>query len=236
VSTSGSTSSDEERPGHRAGRAHGSERREDVTDSRGRSAGFGAHDPREVVALQQEQFGGIKPGSAFFGWLTATGTAVLLTALVAAAGVALGVATGTTPDQAGSTASSDTQTVGITGAIVLAVILFIAYYCGGYVAGRMARFNGAKQGLAVWLWAALIAGLVALAAAVAGNKYDVLSQVNSFPRIPVDSGTLTTGGIIALVLAAVVALVAAVLGGIAGMRYHRRIDAATPELDARQAR
>lgn len=187
-------------------------------------------DPRKVVDRQQEQFGGIKPGSAFFGWLTATGTAVLLAALVSAAGVALGLATDTTLNQASSSASTDTKTVGITGAIILAVILFIAYFCGGYVAGRMARFNGAKQGLAVWLWAALIAGLVALAAVIAGNKYDVLSQVNTFPRIPIDAGTLTTGGVIALIVAALVALLAAVLGGIAGMRYHRRIDDATPEL------
>ena len=137
-----------------------------------------------MVARQQEQFGGIKPGSAFFGWLTATGTAVLLAALVSAAGVALGLATDTTVDKAASAATADSKTVGITGAIVLAVILFIAYFCGGYVAGRMARFNGAKQGLAVWLWAALIAGLVALAAVIAGNKYDVLSTREHLPEDP----------------------------------------------------
>ncbi|BAS18013.1 hypothetical protein AHiyo8_63160 [Arthrobacter sp. Hiyo8] len=39
-----------------------------------------------VIAREKEQFGGIKIGSAFFGWLTATGMAVLLVALVAAAG------------------------------------------------------------------------------------------------------------------------------------------------------
>ena len=44
-----------------------------------------------VVAREKEQFGGIKIGSAFFGWLAATGTAVLLTALVAAAGTAVGL-------------------------------------------------------------------------------------------------------------------------------------------------
>src|SRR6478609_4762648 len=37
-----------------------------------------------VVAREKEQFGGVKIGSAFFGWLAATGMAVLLTALVAA--------------------------------------------------------------------------------------------------------------------------------------------------------
>ena len=48
-----------------------------------------------VVAREKEQFGGIKIGSAFFGWLAATGMAVLLTALVAAAGTAVGLATNT---------------------------------------------------------------------------------------------------------------------------------------------
>src|SRR5438270_3758803 len=48
-----------------------------------------------VLERQQERYGGIKFGSAFFGWLTATGTALLLTALLAAAGAAVGVATNT---------------------------------------------------------------------------------------------------------------------------------------------
>src|SRR6476660_7034198 len=48
-----------------------------------------------AVARQKERFGGIKVGSAFFGWLTATGMAVLLTALVAAAGTAVGLANNT---------------------------------------------------------------------------------------------------------------------------------------------
>ena len=46
----------------------------------------GTADRHTVVARQKDAYGGIKVGSAFFGWLTATGTAVLLTALVAAAG------------------------------------------------------------------------------------------------------------------------------------------------------
>ena len=41
-----------------------------------------APDRREVVGRQKDAFGGMKFGSCFFGWLTASGTAVLLTALV----------------------------------------------------------------------------------------------------------------------------------------------------------
>jgi len=179
-----------------------------------------------ALAAERESFGGVKVGSAFFGWLTATGMAVLLTALVAAAGTAVGVATGTDTGQAAADASKDPRSVGLVGGIVLLIILFVAYYCGGYVAGRMARFNGAKQGLAVWLWALVVALVVAAVAAIAGSKYDVLSQLNSFPRIPVDGGTLTTGGLIALLVVAIASLVGALLGGRAGMHYHRKVDRA----------
>jgi len=180
----------------------------------------------EVVAAEKEQYGGIKIGSAFFGWLTATGTAILLTAIVAASGTAVAVATNTDVGTATSQAAQDPKTVGLLGGVVLLVILFVAYFCGGYVAGRMARFNGAKQGVAVWLWAVLIAIVLAIVGAAGGSKYNVLGQLNSFPRIPVNEGTLSTAGIVALITVAVASLVGAVLGGLAGMRFHRKVDKA----------
>jgi hypothetical protein len=178
-----------------------------------------------VAAREKEQFGGIKIGSAFFGWLAATGTAVLLTALVAAAGTAVGLATNTDVNTAVNQASND-QTVGLLGITVLLVILFVAYYCGGYVAGRMARFNGAKQGFMVWVWAVIAAIIVAVLGLLAGPQYNVLATLNSFPRIPVNEGQLNTMGVIAAVVVAVVALVGAVLGGLAGMHFHRKVDRA----------
>lgn len=185
-----------------------------------------ARDRESVVAREKEEYGGIKLGSAFFGWLTATGTAVILTALAAAAGAALGLSGTTDAQEVVDQATENAETIGIVGGIVLVVVLFVAYYCGGYVAGRMARFDGAKQGLAVWLWAVVIAIVLALLGLVAGSQYNVLSQLNTFPQIPVSASDLTTGGIIALVAAAVVSLVGAVLGGIAGMRFHRKVDRA----------
>ncbi len=194
------------------------------------SAGAAARDAgldrESVLEREKERYGGIKVGSAFFGWLTATGTAVLLTALLAAAGTAVGVATNTQAGEAVGQATQNASTIGVAGGIVLLVILFVAYFCGGYVAGRMARFNGAKQGIAVWLWAVAIAVIVAVVGLIAGTKYNVLSTLNAFPRIPVDEGTLTTGGIIALLAAAAAALIGAVLGGLAGMRFHRKVDKA----------
>jgi MFS family permease len=187
------------------------------------------HDPdnrRSVFKREKDEYGGVKVGLAFFGWLTATGTAVILTTFVAAAGAAFSLATNTGTSSATSQAAQDPKTVAIVGAVVLLVMLFIAYYCGGYVAGRMARFHGVRQGLAVWLWAVAIAALVSVLAALAGNHYDVLSRLNSFPRIPVSQGNLTTGGLIALVLVAVGSLGGALLGGLAGMRFHRQVDKA----------
>ena len=86
-------------------------------------------DRATIVARQKERFGGIKVGSAFFGWLTATGMAVLLIALLTAAGVAFGVATNTevTVDQAVQESQNGTgtaQTVGLVGGITLLVVLF----------------------------------------------------------------------------------------------------------------
>jgi hypothetical protein len=181
-------------------------------------------DRHTVVAREKEEHGGIKIGSAFFGWLTAMGMAVLLTALLAAAGTAVGVATRTDVGEATDSASSQADTIGLVGGIVLLVILFVAYYCGGYVAGRMARFDGLKQGLAVWLWALVVALVAAALVAVAGNEYDVLGKLNSFPRLPVDEGDLTTGGIIAIVAVVAASLAGALLGGLAGMRFHRKVD------------
>jgi hypothetical protein len=50
--------------------------------------------------------------------------------------------------------------------------------------------------------------------------------VNSFPRLPLNEGTLTTGGIIVAVGVVAASLIGALLGGLAGMRYHRRVDRA----------
>jgi hypothetical protein len=180
-------------------------------------------DRREVVSREKDAFGGMKFGSCFFGWLAASGTAVLLAALVTGVGAALGLsrdveAAGTSPAQA--------ESVGLVGGIVLLAIIFVSYLTGGYVAGRMARFNGLKQGLGVWLWAVIIAILVGLAGWLAGAQFDVLARTNSFPRLPLNEGTLTTGGIIVAIGVVAASLIGALLGGLAGMRYHRRVDRA----------
>lgn len=186
----------------------------------------GAHSTRGValdaVDAQRSRYGGIKWGAAFFGWLSANGLAVLLVALLSAAGVAIGLTQGVpTTDEA----TQEAGTIGIVGGIVLLVVLFLAYLAGGYVAGRMSRFDGARQGIAVWVIGLLVVIALAVAGLVFGSQYNVLQQLD-LPRIPVDEGTATTGGIIALVAVLLVTLLGAILGGKLGERFHRKVDRA----------
>lgn len=102
-------------------------------------------------------------------------------------------------------------------------VLVLAYYSGGYVAGRMSRFDGARQGVGVWAFGLAVTILLAVVSAIAGSEYNVLRQLN-LPRIPIDEGSLATGGVIALIAIFVGTLLAALLGGKAGERYHRKVD------------
>ena len=175
---------------------------------------------RNVRARQREEYGGINWGAAFFGWLVAVGVAVLLTGILAAAGAAIGL---TEPSTASQAQSTSTETLSLAGAIALLVVLAIAYYCGGYVAGRMSRFDGARQGIGSWVVGLLITIAAAVLAVVAGSQYNVVERAN-LPRLPIGDQTLTTGGAIASIAIVLGTLLFAALGGIAGARYHRKVD------------
>ena len=95
----------------------------------------------------RERFGGINWGAAFFGWLVAIALTILLTSIAGAVTAAVSDTANVTQTQAERQAG----TIGIAAGVVLLVVLAIGYYAGGYVAGRMSRFDGGRQGLAVWL-------------------------------------------------------------------------------------
>lgn len=175
---------------------------------------------KDVLQRQREEFGGFSWGADFFGWLVALGLATLLIGLLAATGAAVGLTQADTQD-----ATEQATTIGIIGGVALLVMLLAAYYCGGYVAGRMARFNGPRQGLGVWLIGLIVTIVLAVAGAVLGAEYNVLSELN-LPRIPVGEGSLTTGGLIALAAVVIGTLLAALAGGKAGTHFHRKVDRA----------
>jgi hypothetical protein len=168
-------------------------------------------------ARQRDRFGGIRWGSAFFGLLSAIGLAAILLGIVAAAGVAIGVS------QINDVRNGNADTIGLGGAILVLAILALSWYCGGYVAGRMARFDGARQGIGVWVWTIVIGAALTVAAIIGGSQYDVLHQLN-LPNVAVGSESLTTTGFVTLAAALVVTLLFAVLGGKAGDLFHRRVD------------
>jgi hypothetical protein len=175
---------------------------------------------RDVRARQREEFGGLNWGAAFFGWLVAVGMAVILLAILSAAGTVFSLG-----EVNESEANSNAETIGIVGGILLIAILAIAYYCGGYVSGRMSRFDGARQGFGTWAIGLFVTIVLAVAGAIFGSEYNVLAELN-LPRIPIDEGSLTTGAAIALAAVVILTLLAALGGGKAGERYHRRIDRA----------
>ncbi len=175
----------------------------------------------EGTARRREisRFRGLNLGAAFFGWLVGVGMAAILTAMLSAAGAALAL----TKDALANTHTTTTLT--LTGATLLAVILLLSYYAGGYVAGRLSRFSGAVQGVGVWVIGLVVTVGLAIAAAAAGTKYNVLGQLR-LPSIPVSGQSFAPGGAIVLAAVAVLTLVAAMLGGVVGLRYHHRVDRA----------
>jgi hypothetical protein len=186
--------------------------RDTTTSTRRTRPGAGAATAAEAAHLRaRDEFGGINWGSAFFGWLVATGLAAILIGIEYAAGAAIGLS------------NASASTVDIVGGAILICTFALAYFCGGYVAGRMSRFDGFRQGVATWIVGLVLTGALAVAGAIWGSKYDVLGALH-IPRIPVDEGGIATGGAIALAAALVASLVFAALGGKAGQRYHNRVD------------
>ncbi len=175
---------------------------------------------------QRDEFGGINWGAAFFGWIVALGIGVLLTAIVAPPAPPSG-----SPTPSGTGALAGRDTIGIVGGALLIVIALLAYYAGGYVAGRMSRFDGARQGFAVWVFGLLVTAARGRRRARSSATSTTCSSKLNLPRIPVDASDLTTGGAISLAAIVLGSLLAAMIGGKVGQRYHRRVDRAALDTD-----
>jgi hypothetical protein len=173
----------------------------------------------DLQQRRREEYGGFNLGAAFFGWLVAIGVTILLTGIVG--GVLAAVGSQYSVTQREATSSADTA--GIVTAVILLVILLIGYFAGGYVAGRMSRFDGGRQGAGVWVIGLLVTIAVAVLGAIAGNEYDLLRRVD-LPSLPITADEATVGAIITLVVIVLGTLLAAILGGKAGQRYHTKID------------
>jgi len=180
---------------------------------------------RDTMYVNQRQaYGGVKVGSAFFGWLSAAALTVLLFSIAAGIVAAVGYNSGALPQDPRSLVSDDSA-LGITAIVVSLVLLFIAYFGGGYVAGRMARFDGLRQGLAVWVWAIVMAVLATVIGLATGGM-DLVNTVTGSAALSSMVQDLSVPGLITLGVVLLVTLAGALLGGLAGMRFHRKVDRA----------
>ncbi|MCM3686453.1 hypothetical protein [Kocuria rosea] len=177
-------------------------------------------DPATRYARQREEFGGLQLVPGFFGWLSALALTWLLLALAglaaSAAGLRLDDGMGGVVDELASGSPA-----AWTGAVVLGAAEFLAFLGGGYAAGRMARFSGARQGVSVWLWSLLGRSVATVAGLVWADTIG-LAPVGVSAQALI--GDLLAPGLLAVAAVLLVDLLGAVLGGLWGARYHRRVD------------
>lgn len=169
----------------------------------------------------RELYGGMNGGADVFGWLVALSVSALLTGVIGAVVAAVNQQANVTQTEAEQQAG----TIGLVAAAVLVLVAAIGYYCGGYVAGRMSRFDGARQGLGVWLIGLVVMVVAVGLGALFGREYNVLDRV-ALPDLPIATDAASLGGIVTALVLLVVTLLAALAGGAVGSRYHRKVDAA----------
>lgn len=184
-----------------------------------------AHDERVIAADRNQrahdEFGGVNIGAAFFGWLVAVAMAVLLSSIVGALAAAVDATTNLTQDDVQREAGA----VSLGAAIAVVLVLLVSYYTGGYVAGRMSRFDGGRQGLAVWVIGLVVTLIAVGLGALFGDQYNVMDRVD-LPRFPVPTDAATWGGLITAAVIVIGTLLAAMTGGKVGHRYHDKVDRA----------
>ena len=174
------------------------------------------------IAANRAAFGGIDLPASLVGMLTALATLVLLGGLIGAAIGAIGYQTGLSGD--------DVEDIGLASLIGGIAAIFVAYLIGGWTAGRIARYDGARNGLMTGIWTVLLGAVLSTLAYFFGNEYDVLRNVD-LPQW-FDRDALTTTAFVSGIAAVATMLLAGLLGGLWGSRYHRVADESLLDSDA----
>lgn len=173
----------------------------------------------EDAQVDDPAYRGFKFGAAFFGLLVAISITVLLAGVVGA--VAIGVESVVNFTRA--EAEQQAGTLGIAAAVIVVLTGSFAFYTGGYVAGRLARFDGARQGFGVWMITLLLLAVAAGGGAFLNSQYDLVGRLDR-PDVPLSNDVLLTGGLFTAAALVFLPLLAALLGGKQGQRYHDKID------------
>lgn len=179
----------------------------------------------DVRAAQKRRFGGMQLLPGLFGWLAALSVSGVLLLASGLFGPQWGIETANGIGRALDHGLLNPQdSAGWLALIVFAMIEFLALLGGGYVAGRMARFSGVAQGVSVWLWSLLARAIASVAALLWADTVGLAPQSLAAQSV---IGPVLGWGLVALAAVVVLDLVAAILGGMWGMRYHRKVDAWT---------
>ena len=179
----------------------------------------------ELRRRQRQHFGGMQLIPGVLGLLTAISLGGLLLTLAGLLGPQLGL---DVTRGAGDTLARAWQAPGAAqswiAVAVLGAVELLSMIAGGYVAGRMARFSVVAVSLKKKLWArraravAAVGVLLWAGGATAAGPRWVARELRGGD---VGMGLIALGGLVLLGLAG------AVLGGVWGMRYHRKVDAWT---------
>lgn len=161
-------------------------------------------------------------GSGLSGYLAALGSYVVIVAVVHAVVTATGTGHKIANALDGARGTQP-AVVNWSGAIALLVLAFVACLIGGYVCGTMARTHGLRNGLSVWLWAAVAAVVASLIVELSSTKYAELYQFDIFPRLHVGSWNGTSAAIITAIVIALAGLIGALVGAAIGVAAHRRV-------------
>ena len=183
--------------------------------------------PEGVVAMapleaQREHFGRLQVFPGLMGWMVALSALSFFTWL---AETIMALPTGTLTHPIAETLQrfSEGEADALTFLITVGVIYLLAYLAGGYTAGRMARFAGAKQGVSVCLWQILGCATATIFTYVMPHAFSPGSYSPLAAQQFFGAGTISNG-ILALLSVIGVSFLGAILGGMCGRIYHRRVE------------
>lgn len=174
-----------------------------------------------VLAEQKAEFSRVQLIPGLIGWLVALVLTGFLTTLAAALLPRLGLPKAPRAVADAVSGLAQHPSTGMAWTVAYGVVYFLAYLAGGYAAGRAARFGGGKQGIAVFLWFLVITAV----ASVVGMILGIAGGYGTMPVMAQDYGGSSVGWTgLTLVGVAIISLLAGSLGGLWGIRYHRRAD------------
>lgn len=171
---------------------------------------------RTTGTVVPETRGGVAGGAVVTGVLVSFGAMFLLSAIVGGVLVALGA---TDAD----ISPNEAVEASIGAGIALVAAQFLSYLWGGYTAGRMARGAGVANGVLVPIVALVIAGGVAALVTALGADAR-LNLPFSDNRLPIEDANLVDWGIGIGVAALVAMFLGGVVGGVAGARWHTKLE------------